>query len=183
MNSPENQFLDAIRSAGFTQLSEIIADGKIHRFSTNDDHKDTAGWYCLYLDDHPAGAFGDWRTGYEATWSSPNVKFSPGDRHKHHARLAYQIQERKKEDDLRRIEAEKQANQIWNDASHAPKDHPYLIKKEISPEGARISNDSLVLPLRDVQGILRSLQCNKYQTSGEGNPREIPQIEIGNCCR
>ena len=167
MNSPENQFLDAIRSAGYTQLSEIIADGKIHRFSTNDDHKDTAGWYCLYLDDHPAGAFGDWRTGYEATWSSPNVKFSPGDRHKHHARLAYQIQERKKEDDLRRIEAEKQANQIWNDASHAPKDHPYLIKKEISPEGARISNDSLVLPLRDVQGILRSLQFIK----GDGTKR------------
>jgi len=167
MNSSENQFLDAIHSAGFTQLSEIIADGKIHRFSTNDDHKDTAGWYCMYLDDHPAGAFGDWRTGYEATWSSPNVKFSVEEQHKHTARLAHLKIERKKEEDLRRNDAAMVANQIWNDSSQAPNDHPYLVKKKIGSAGAKISNDSLVLPLRDVHGILRSLQFIK----GDGTKR------------
>jgi phage/plasmid primase-like uncharacterized protein len=47
---------------------EFIADGAIHRFSTNSDPKDDAGWYALLADGIPAGAYGDWRTDIKEPW-------------------------------------------------------------------------------------------------------------------
>ena len=48
--------------------SEIICDGKIHRFTTGKPGRDDAGWYVLHNDDFPAGSFGDWRTGDKFEW-------------------------------------------------------------------------------------------------------------------
>lgn len=49
--------------------NDIIVDGKIHRFSTNGNTSDKAGWYVLFDngDDLFAGKFGDFRTGIEGT--------------------------------------------------------------------------------------------------------------------
>jgi len=57
-----------MRAAGIEPPSEIIPDGKIHRFSTNGKKKDDAGWYVLHLDGFFCGNFGDWRTGNQETW-------------------------------------------------------------------------------------------------------------------
>src|SRR5215510_14440210 len=62
------QFRDAIRSAGLIPPEPIKPDGKLHRFSSNGKHSDDAGWYVLYGDGIPAGAFVDWRTGISQTW-------------------------------------------------------------------------------------------------------------------
>ena len=64
----ERQFFASIIDAGITPPEHLIADGKIHRFSTNDRSSDDAGWYVLYADGFPAGAFGDWRTSTKETW-------------------------------------------------------------------------------------------------------------------
>ena len=61
-NQTVKEFREAIRSAGLEPLHEVIADGKIHRFATNDNRGDDAGWYIFYGDGIPAGSFGDWRT-------------------------------------------------------------------------------------------------------------------------
>jgi hypothetical protein len=58
---PVQAFQDAIASAGLTPPETIIADGKIQRFSTNGKRSDDSGWYCLHLDNIPAGRFGNWR--------------------------------------------------------------------------------------------------------------------------
>jgi hypothetical protein len=41
-------FSDAMREAGFHPPRKIIADGHIHRFSTNGEKRDTAGYYVLH---------------------------------------------------------------------------------------------------------------------------------------
>src|SRR5262249_25449200 len=62
------QFRDAIAASGIEPPKDIVADGKIHRFSTNGHRKDTTGWYVLHLDGVAAGAFGDWRSDVNQTW-------------------------------------------------------------------------------------------------------------------
>ena len=49
-------FRTAMRDAGLEPPEVIEPDGKIHRFSTNGNARDTAGWYVFYGDDFPAGA-------------------------------------------------------------------------------------------------------------------------------
>lgn len=62
------QFRAAIEAAGLSVPAAIVADGKLHRFATSARSGDDAGWYVLYAEPVPAGAFGDWRTGLSLTW-------------------------------------------------------------------------------------------------------------------
>ena len=68
MSDPIELFRAAIAAAGLTPPVEIIADGKIHRFSTNGKRGDDSGWYMLHTDGIAAGAFGCWRTGLHSNW-------------------------------------------------------------------------------------------------------------------
>lgn len=47
---PLDAFRQAIEQAGLTPPVPIIADGKLHRFASNGDRADDAGWYVLYGD-------------------------------------------------------------------------------------------------------------------------------------
>ncbi|MCA1604763.1 MAG: hypothetical protein LC775_04645, partial [Acidobacteria bacterium] len=60
-------FRAAMRAHGLNP-PEIIADGRLHRFTSNGRRGDDAGWYLLHGDGIPAGCFGDWRTGFSQTW-------------------------------------------------------------------------------------------------------------------
>ena len=68
MSNPEQEFQSTMATAGLTPPDHIIADGKIHRFSTNGKPRDDSGWYMLHLDGIPAGAFGCWREGFTQNW-------------------------------------------------------------------------------------------------------------------
>src|ERR687892_1583608 len=63
-------FREAIVKAGIPDPMDIIADGKIHRISSNGKRHDQAGWYVLHSDPPMAGAFGCWRTGVWEKWCS-----------------------------------------------------------------------------------------------------------------
>jgi len=56
--------LDAMRSAGCAPADgskAIIADGERHRYRLDGDPKTKRrGWFCIFDDDRPAGAFGAW---------------------------------------------------------------------------------------------------------------------------
>ncbi|MCJ7601683.1 MAG: AAA family ATPase, partial [Desulfobulbaceae bacterium] len=54
--------------------------------------------------------------------------------------------------------AAKRAAKIWRDAKPATDDHSYIIAKGVKPYGLRLHGDCLVIPLRDSQGKLWSLQ-------------------------
>ena len=61
--SPDNTaglegFRSAISKAGLNSPNEIIADERIHRFSSNGKPTDNAGWYVLFTDGIAAGVFG-----------------------------------------------------------------------------------------------------------------------------
>lgn len=56
-----------------------------------------------------------------------------------------------------RSEAATKAVAIWKAATHAPDDHPYLVRKRIKANGAHLYNGALVIPIR-ADGNLHSLQ-------------------------
>jgi hypothetical protein len=65
---PEFAFAQALTDAGLIVDGGVIADGRIHRCRTEGDRKRRkTGWYVLYLDGVPAGAYGDYRLSDDAT--------------------------------------------------------------------------------------------------------------------
>lgn len=53
-------FREAMAEAGITYSWDILADGLRHRFKPDGDKREN-GVYQLYLDDHPAGWFKDFK--------------------------------------------------------------------------------------------------------------------------
>lgn len=54
--------------------------------------------------------------------------------------------------------AKDKANVLWQEASPAPSDHPYLKRKQIKAHSVRSSMGRLVIPVRGVDGALHGLQ-------------------------
>ena len=150
MRDTIEQFRTALHNAGLTPPEVVEADGKLHRFATNDKRRDNAGWYVLHADGLPAGAFGDWRTGVSDNWHADIGRdLSPRETSAHRARVEAMRRLRDAEEAQHRTEARTRATDIWQSASIAANDHPYLIGKGISAHGLRLSEGALVIPMRD----------------------------------
>lgn len=89
MSTHTEVFRQAIAAAGLTPPDTIMDDGQRHRFATNGRQSDGAGWYILHADGIPAGAFGDWRTGFTQSWCSQSAQsLTKEERDQHRARMA-----------------------------------------------------------------------------------------------
>jgi phage/plasmid primase-like uncharacterized protein len=158
MSDPITQFIGAIAAAGLTAPRIILSDGKLHRFASNGDARDTAGWYVFHLDGIPAGAFGDLRNDLSSTWRADvDRKLSPQEIADCKARVESMRRMREAEDAKVKAEAREKAAKIWDAASPAPHDHPYLVKKSIEPHGLRVHEGKLAVPMLDDAGVLHSL--------------------------
>lgn len=153
------QFREAIRATGISPPEIINADGQLYRFSSNGKAHDRAGWYVLHAEGIPAGCFGDWRTGVNQNWRA-NIgrSLSPMEEAEHRDRIKNMQMKRQAEELLVKTEAQAKALSIWKKASPAPNTHTYLVKKRIKAHGAKIIQDTLVIPLWDKNRKVHSLQ-------------------------
>lgn len=136
---------------------KLVIDGEIHRFRI--DSSRDAGWYVVYPDGWPAGAFGNWKTGLHMTW------------HAEHSSPLSLAQDAARRRNLERAKADRDAQRakkaeiaqnavadIWEHAGLASEDHKYLKAKRIQPHGARITGDGrLIIPMF-CEGHLSSVQ-------------------------
>lgn len=153
------QFRNAIEQAGITPPAKIECDGKIHRFSSNGRPLDNAGWYLLYSDGIAAGCFGDWRTGENQNWRADvGRSLSHVEEAEHRDRVRKMQIKRQEEEILIKAEAQAKALSIWQKSSLAPDTHPYLVRKGIKTHSAKLIDGALVIPLRDENSTLHSLQ-------------------------
>lgn len=192
-----DQFRQAMFVAKLALPDDIIADGKIHRFSTNGKLSDDAGWYILHLDNIPAGSFGNWREGRTESWCSIERMAQTPEQQSQYATLLRSMQNarhraKKAEQDA----AAEIAAAIW--AVAIPIDdaaaHGYLVKKGTQHHGVKIidtaaarahcaklsyslSGPLLVIPMRNAAGELRSLQ---FITEG-GTKRSLTGGEKQGC--
>ncbi|MEJ1381088.1 MAG: DUF3987 domain-containing protein [Candidatus Sedimenticola sp. (ex Thyasira tokunagai)] len=157
MNDALSQFQDAISAAGL-EPPDVIEPGKLHRFpGVGKRNGNTAGW-CKLFDDGLGGCFGDWSSGFSDNWQAKRDKpFSQTER----AAFMRRVEEIRKCTEIERkqqnaVAAEK-AVAIWNAATPANDDHPYLVRKGVKANGARLHKGALVIPVRP-GGELCSLQ-------------------------
>ncbi|SVC90091.1 uncharacterized protein METZ01_LOCUS342945, partial [marine metagenome] len=153
------RFQSEIIKSGLEPPREILADGQIHRFSSNGKTTDNAGWYVIFTDGIPAGAFGCWRTGINIRWSSVNeAKLNQSQKLEFNKKIEEAKKLREQEEERNRAKARSKASKIWTQSTEAPTNHPYLISKKVQPHGLKLSRGKLVVPLYDQNQILQSLQ-------------------------
>ena len=153
------EFCNAMRQATIDPPADILADGTLHRFHiTGDAPRKENGWYVLH-NDPPAGAFGCWKRSISETWNGQGHQtFTPEEKARHRANMEALKQQRQEDQARVYTAAREKAKAILDKCKPAPVDHPYLAKKGIKPNGARLSNGALVIPLRDTAGTLHGLQ-------------------------
>ena len=161
---PEDQLRDAIASAGLEPPESIHLDGKLHRFKSgtkgSPGHGDKSGWYVCFADGIPAGRFGDWRSGVEVTFRADVGRtFTPAEEMALTRRMTEAKAMRDAETKKSQEVAANTVETIWSDCTGASDEHPYLKRKGIAANGARVTGDGrLVVPLYDEDGILSTLQ-------------------------
>ncbi|MET0006133.1 MAG: DUF3987 domain-containing protein, partial [Candidatus Thiodiazotropha sp.] len=157
MNDTLSQFRDAIRDAGL-EPPDVIVPGELHRFpGVGKPNGNSAGW-CKLFDDGLGGYFGDWSSGFFDNWQAKRVK--PFFQSEQTAFLSNVEQTQKCAKAKRQqqyTDAAARAESIWNTATTANEDHPYLARKGIKANGARLHQGALVIPVRSGD-VLHSLQ-------------------------
>lgn len=172
---PDQQLIQEIESYGYTPPSQILADGRIHRFSTNGKRGDKSGWYICHSGAIYAGAFGDWRQDSSIAWRQDiGRELSAVEQMEYAARMK-RIKDEAAEARKRTQESTAESvGQIIASAADATSDHPYLIRKQVGAYGLKISGDGrLIVPMVSQQGAIVSAQYipetgdKKYHPGGE----------------
>ena len=151
MQNIQETVRNVMRDNGITPPEIIILDGVLHRF------KDESGklncWYTAHSDGRAAGTVGNWKAegNYSKLTDAQRLDFQI---EKHRQELI-----RKHEEKVRHQEAMTKATYIWSQATLAPFNHPYLVKKHIGIHGARLGRDNtLIIPLYNTNRDIINLQ-------------------------
>ncbi|MDP1650965.1 MAG: DUF927 domain-containing protein [Rubrivivax sp.] len=174
MLEPVDQFRAALARRGIVPKGEeIVADGRLHRCDAEGRGGRGDAAYVLHLGKVPAGGFQNWRDGggWE-TWRADIGRTLTTDEESAH-RLRWEMlrRERELEEAKRKTTARKRALSVFEEAALCDS-HPYTVRKGIQTHGARLQGDRLVLPLRDADGTIHSLQFigadgeKRYLTGG-----------------
>ena len=176
MHSSIEQFSAAIRSAGLSP-PETIEPGRWHRFpGSQKGARNRAGW-CYLFDDLKGGFLGDHSTASNHHWKSTEGKhLSDADWERYRQRIDAMKAQRDAEQAQRQQQARQTAAALWQAAAPAMQ-HEYLAHKGIQPHGARCDGQRLVIPLRDVDGTLHSLQT----IAPDGDKRFLPGGRVAGC--
>lgn len=155
---PVEQFAQAMAEAGIPCPHTPVPDGRIHRFTPEGERgTNRHGWYVLHGDGIPAGAYGDWRTGFKGNWCArPLDSLNPDELADHHRRMEAAKAQRDQERERAAENAAAKARRMWECARAGG--HPYLEAKQVGAYGVRVIGDKLIVPVRNQAGELQSLQ-------------------------
>ena len=157
--------------------TDPIGDGRVHRVDDpNGRYRNAACWYLLHVDNVPAGAYGNWRTGEQFTWCAYQKGTLSLDRQVEAAmRIATQKRQanRKYAQEL----AAHRARELWESALSADISHPYLIQKCVPALNVRELKGLLLVPLYNTSGELVNIQRIDY----DGSKRFLKNGQITDC--
>jgi putative DNA primase/helicase len=147
MSEMAAQFLAAIADSGLTPPETIIADGERHRFSSNGEKGDTAGWYILFPSDVLAGAFGCWRQNFKKAWrANADRQFSTAERATYKQQVRADREIRRIAEAARQEAARQSALTNWANGMDAA-GHPYLALKNVRAHGTKQLDGQLMVPM------------------------------------
>jgi putative DNA primase/helicase len=171
------EFTIAAKSRGLI-IDRVIADGKIHRVPVDGRAKsERPGWYVFNAPGNARayGAFGRWDDGLDGDNWCEGIDSTPPTK----AELAAINEARKRANEQRESDqanAAKKAAEVWDKLSLTG-DAPYLKRKAVTARGVRFDGDSVLVPLRDIDNALWSLQ----RIAPDGAKRFHPGGRITGC--
>lgn len=155
------EFHATLIDAGLVLNSPPVMDGELHRVPVLGERPGrTGGAYVGHLDNWPAGYVCNWRTGRSECWkaSGDYSKVAAGFRYRTTAEQRNARQAKAARIARRQQQAARYAESLYA-ASHPAQDHPYLALKRVAAHDIRVSKlDRLLIPMRDIDGKLWSLQ-------------------------
>ncbi|WP_083797230.1 zincin-like metallopeptidase domain-containing protein [Limnobacter sp. MED105] len=149
---PQAEFASALKAAGLQVEGMPVMDGKMQRVPTVDDKPGQRnGAYVGYTDGKPSGFIQNFKTGLKENWTTQGMQLSPADMAQLQAQAALAKQQRAAEI------AETQGNfEALPETTSTP--NKYLERKGVEAHGVRFEGESVVVPMRDVDGKLWSIQ-------------------------
>jgi putative DNA primase/helicase len=173
MHNTAHDFITAMQLAGLSPPPHLEPD-KLVRFAGVGKGKANKAAWCKLFADGSGGVYGDYSTGLSTSWHAPrNAPLQPLttlQRDNFMQKLKQQIAAAKAttaaQETAKHRQAAKMAAKIWHKAKPAPVNHPYLVRKGITPHGTRIHKGALLIPVRE-GNTLHSLQF----IDGEGTKR------------
>lgn len=152
-------FIAALRAAGMP-VQDVVADGRLRRIRAEGDGSgQRSGWYVLHASPMLAGAYGNWKTGHSEQWRAGSDEVLSA---AEQAQLREAIQRAQRQQQAERARRQAAARQVararWQQAGEADPCHPYLLAKAVGSHGLRQHDGLLLVPMRDAQGRLWSLQ-------------------------
>lgn len=157
----EYNFRDAALSSGIDLHGVIIADGKLHRCHIDGHRPGTKnGAFILHSNGIPAGWGMDYKSGISFKWRADgsNARLSVADL----SAIKKAQQQRAIERLVEQSAAAVRASELFFNCLPAPQTHPYLVRKRISPHGARVNSlGHLVIALYDIYRNISSVQFIK----------------------
>jgi putative DNA primase/helicase len=166
------EFINFMKAAGFNPPEQVPA-GRFIRFG-----KRYSDW-CKLSNDGLCGFFGNWKTDEKYVWQSNDTsKISQQElaaiRTAAAIAMEKELAERK---EVYKV-ASGQANAIWDKASKASPDHPYLINKGIGAHNIRQFGKNLLIPVCDFNGKIYSLQS----IAPDGFKKFMPGGQVSGRC-
>lgn len=171
MSSMEQDFLDALSSAGIPPTAKLVLDGNLKRYNIYGDKKGRRnGWYRFVRarDDFAWGVFGCNKRGISEKWASKDRKEFTAYDNKVIKKRKLEIEKQFEADQAK---AALKANQLWDRLENAG-EHSYALKKGIRLSGVRKMHNALVIPLY-ADNYIVSLQFispegeKRYLTNGQ----------------
>jgi putative DNA primase/helicase len=175
--SIENACRAACASIG-VDFKSVPADGRFHVADLTNDHRGKNDARIKIFSDRQGGIVWNHKSNERQSFFVNNNResrepISTAERE----RIQAEQQRRQVEQQARQDKAARKALALWQEAKPAPEDHPYLIRKQIKPHGARIGTwkrtvqddkckhhlliieNALILPMVGQTGVVRSLQA------------------------
>lgn len=172
INSPEVDFAMALKENGLVIDGLPIMDGKIHRVPVEGKGpRSKDGAYVGYLDGNPSGFIQNFSAGTKTTWTQSGVSLSPEERAQMQAHVQLMKEQREAELAVLNASVADKSVEKWQrlDKLHIDRpDNDYLERKGVMAVNVRADGEKLVVPLRDIDGKLWSLQSI---SSNEGAPK------------
>lgn len=165
--SAHDAILDFIRAMELEGIKPVepvshrLTSGELIRFRCDGDGRGRQnGWAILYLDERPAGAFGNYRLGIDRKWKSgdDHQALSREERDALNREWAEAKQKRLEERQRSEEEAAIEAREMWGRASPASQTHGYVHRKRLDPAPLRQIGDKLLIPMLDADGKLWNVQ-------------------------
>jgi putative DNA primase/helicase len=150
-----------IRSVGLAPSRALdLDDGSLARYHVEGDKPGALnGWAVLHTHPDVWGLVGSWRTGARHVWRElVRTKMTVAERAEHQRQMKAASEARRAEQYKVHAAASEKAQHLWQVARPATDAHPYLQRKGVHAYGLKLLGTRLVVPVRDAQGTLWSLQ-------------------------